>query len=195
MSLPSCHITTESFLRDRCFTKLKETKYLFSFYYASLLFGIFFFKVFRCSKAELSALGKYISFQVTWKSTKAIDPLLSGQGKAHEKVRHFFVCANASAFCDYHLLQQSKNREYFSLKLQGFFHHSCAGKMLERKCRCSGWCNLCSLKELCAQPGWYKSLSFNELQIRHVDKNFNTYHYLNCIFILIIHTSPQGCGN
>lgn len=67
--------------------------------------------------------------------------------------------------------------------------------MLKRKCKCSGWCNLDSLKELSAQPGWYKTIRFNELQIRHADKNFNTYHYLNFIFILITHSSLQGCSN
>lgn len=76
-----------------------------------------------------------------------------------------------------------------------FPHHSDAGKRLKRKCKCSGWYNLYPLKEFFAQPEWYKAFNVNELQIRHIHRNFNTYHYLNWIFILILHTSPQGCGN
>lgn len=133
-------------------------------------------------------------FRLHEKALKQLIHFFLDKAKHMKKCEIFFVCANASALCNYHLLQQSKTR-IFLIKTSGFFHHSCSGKMLKRKCKCSGWCNLYSLKELCAQPGWYKSLSFNELQIRHVDKNFNTYHYLNCIFILIIHMSPRGCGN
>lgn len=55
-----CHITTERLLRDTCFIKLNETKYLFSFSYVFLLLDIFSIKLFAGSKAgEL--------FKCTWK--------------------------------------------------------------------------------------------------------------------------------
>lgn len=47
-----CHVTTEILLRDTYFIKLSEAKYLFSFSYVCLLFGVFSVKLFTGSKAE-----------------------------------------------------------------------------------------------------------------------------------------------
>lgn len=79
-----CHITTERLLRDACFIKLSETKYLFSFSYACLLFGIFSTNLFWGSKAGELFKCTYNgnSFAGYMKKTlRAMAPFLSRQGK------------------------------------------------------------------------------------------------------------------
>lgn len=75
-----CHVTTERLLRDTCFIKLSENKYLFSFSYVCLLFGIFSIKSFTGSKAgEL--------FKCTWKGH-----FFAGYTKKHlQQWLHFFL--------------------------------------------------------------------------------------------------------